>query len=227
MDRVTVLRKGDPEIPRRLTEIRDAPEILYCDGDVSLLRSRCVAIVGSRKCTQYGISVARAIARRCAECGLTVVSGMALGIDAAAHQGALEAGGRTIAVFACGPDVCYPRENRRIMKEIRDRGLIFSEYPPGEKPAPYKFPMRNRIISGISEAVVVVEASYRSGVLFTGESPISQQSGVRKSVETAEARAFSASTILDVWRELLQDQGKSKNREMRWGENERRYVRNI
>ncbi|MGE9874791.1 DNA-processing protein DprA [Hornefia butyriciproducens] len=169
MDRVTVLRKGDPEIPRRLTEIRDTPEILYCDGDVSLLRSRCVAIVGSRKCTQYGISVARAIARRCAECGLTVVSGMALGIDAAAHQGALEAGGRTIAVFACGPDVCYPRENRRIMKEIRDRGLIFSEYPPGEKPAPYKFPMRNRIISGISEAVVVVEASYRSGALITAE----------------------------------------------------------
>lgn len=166
---IRVLHKGDISYPKNLSTINDAPAELHCLGKVELLESRCVAVVGSRRCTQYGVTVAKSIGKRLAENGVTVVSGMASGIDSAAHKGALEVGGNTIAVFGCGVDICYPRENRGLMKEIMNCGLIISEYSEGIAPKAFTFPQRNRIISGLSESVIIVEAAGRSGSLITAE----------------------------------------------------------
>lgn len=174
MCEVVCLKKEDAGFPDRLKDIEDAPEELYYQGNPELFHTKTVAVVGSRKCTPYGMSVARRIGKRCAECGITLVSGMALGIDTAAHLGVLEGGGNTIAVFGCGIDICYPRTNRKLMEEIKRKGLIFTEYSPGTKPAPFRFPNRNRLISGISDAVVVVEAGERSGSLITAEFAVEQ-----------------------------------------------------
>ncbi len=172
------IMKEDKRFPYLLKEIRQAPEQLYCRGRSELLDSRCVAVVGSRKCTRYGVTVAKSIGKRLARAGVTVVSGMARGIDSAAHEGALEAGGNTIAVFGCGVDMCFPVENRGLMKRIIEKGLVISEYPLGTKPAPYTFPQRNRIISGISESTVIVEAAARSGSLITAEFAAEQSRNV-------------------------------------------------
>lgn len=158
-----------PVYPDLLREIKDPPRQLYCLGNVSLLGRRCAAVVGSRKSTRYGRKTAEDIAARLASDGITVVSGMALGIDTAAHTGALGSGGGTIAVLGCGPDVCYPPENARLKKEIEAAGLVISEYPPGTKPQRYHFPQRNRIISGLSELTAVVQAGRSSGALITAE----------------------------------------------------------
>lgn len=166
---ITSVNRGEVEYPNQLLELEDAPEKLYCRGDRSLLHTTCVAIVGSRKCSPYGIHVARAFARRLAEHGITIVSGMAIGIDTAAHQGAMEAGGRTIAVLGCGVDQCYPRESRGLMQQIAENHLVISEYDCGVSARRFHFPARNRIISGLSMAVVLVEAAYRSGSLITAE----------------------------------------------------------
>ncbi|MBQ1404206.1 MAG: DNA-processing protein DprA [Lachnospiraceae bacterium] len=161
---------GSAAYPDAFHMIKNKPERLYYRGDLSLLSTRCVAVVGSRRCTGYGRAVARAIGRRAGETGVTLVSGMAEGIDAAAHQGALSVGGKTIAVLGCGVDICYPAGNKTLYKTIYQRGLLLSEYPDGSKPAFYHFPERNRLISGLSEAVVIVEAgTKRSGSLITAE----------------------------------------------------------
>lgn len=158
-----------PDYPALLKEIKNYPKELFCSGDVSLLNSRCAAIVGSRKTTQYGRNVATELASRLASHGITVVSGMAMGIDTCAHIGALKAGGGTIAVLGCGTDICYPPENEKLKEEIENKGLVISEYPPGTKPERYHFPQRNRIISGLSEITAVVQAGNRSGALITAE----------------------------------------------------------
>jgi DNA processing protein len=175
---ITEVKRDDIRFPYLLKEIRQSPEQIFCRGRMELLGSRCVAVVGSRKCTQYGVTVAKSIGRRLAQAGITVVSGMARGIDSAAHEGALEAGGNTIAVFGCGVDMCFPAENRGLMKKIIENGLVISEYPPGTKPVPFNFPQRNRIISGISESTVVVEAAARSGSLITAEFAAEQSRNV-------------------------------------------------
>lgn len=154
--------------PRLLKEIKEPPNPLYYVGNLRLADQRCIAIVGSRKATEYGHWAAEKLARRLAECGVTVVSGMAKGIDTCAHKGALSAGG-TIAVLGCGIDICYPASNRQLRKEIASAGLIVSEYPEGTNPTRYTFPRRNRIISGLSEATVVVQAGNNSGALITAE----------------------------------------------------------
>jgi DNA processing protein len=128
-----------------------------------------VAVVGARKATDYGRWAAFKLAKTLAEYDLAVVSGMAYGIDSEAHRGALAAGGKTVAVFGCGVDVCYPARNYRLMNEILEKGLILSEFEPGTEPRPFTFPLRNRIISGLSIATVVVEAGLRSGSLITAE----------------------------------------------------------
>ncbi len=166
---ITIIRKGEPAYPDRLLEIKNAPKQLYCCGDLNLLKSRCVAVIGSRTTTVYGRNTARAIGRCLAAAGVTVVSGMAMGIDTCAHEGALEAGGMTAAVLGCGPDVCYPPENELLMADIRRRGLIVTEYPPGTPASRYNFPNRNRIISGLCEAAIIVQARNRSGALITAE----------------------------------------------------------
>ena len=163
------IRMGEAAYPERLLEIKNPPKQLYCCGDLGLLKSRCVAVVGSRTTTVYGRHTAEAIGRCLAAAGVTVVSGMAVGIDASAHEGALSAGGMTVAVLGCGPDVCYPPENRLLMEDIKRSGLIVTEYEPGTPANRYNFPNRNRIISGLCEATVVVQARNRSGSLITAE----------------------------------------------------------
>ena len=157
------------EYPESLKEIKNRPEKLYYIGDITALQRRCVSVVGSRTANTYGKVTAEAIAGQLASKGVTVVSGMARGIDTSAHKGALKAGGSTVAVLGCGPDICYPPENRELMKEISEKGLLLSEYPEGTKAARYNFPVRNRIISGLSEMTVVVQARNRSGSLITAE----------------------------------------------------------
>lgn len=167
MEEMKILRIEDENYPKLLRYISDPPEILYAIGDIRLLQKKCVAVVGARKASSYGKWVSYNIGRRLAEYGIVTVSGMAFGCDSEAHRGALEGGGATIAVMGCGADICYPSSNAALRKKILISGLILSEYPPGTKPRPYTFPRRNRIISGISEAVTVAEAGLSSGSLIT------------------------------------------------------------
>ncbi|MDR2156330.1 MAG: DNA-processing protein DprA, partial [Clostridiales Family XIII bacterium] len=166
---VTVLAPIDAAYPALLRLIPDPPKALYCDGNLNLLSRPAVAVVGARRATEYGKWAAMAMAKRYAECGLIVVSGMAEGVDSFAHAGALSGGGATVAVMGCGPDICYPRSNRRLRERILENGLLLSEYPPGTPPARHTFPARNRIISGLCVATVVVEAGLSSGSLITAE----------------------------------------------------------
>ena len=160
--------------PDLLRQIPDPPEILYYRGDPDLMNTRCFAIVGSRKASRAGLQAAQMIGKRLALSGITVVSGLAEGIDAAAHEGALSAGGRTIAVLANGLDQFYPPVNKSIQQEIEKKGLLISEYPDGTVSRKYYFPLRNRIISGLSEVVIIAEAALRSGSLITAEAAIEQ-----------------------------------------------------
>ena len=167
--KLNMITMDDLRYPKLLKEISDPPEIIYYKGNTDLLNKRCIAIVGSRRCSEYGKNVALKIAKQASINGFCVVSGMAIGIDNFAHQGALKVGGDTIAVLGSGVDVCYPKQHMKLYKEISDRGLIISELPYGTEPMPFSFPQRNRIIAGISEAVVVVEARTGSGSLITAE----------------------------------------------------------
>lgn len=170
---------NETDYPRLLREIPHPPEVLYYCGNLDLTRKKCVAVVGSRRATEYGRRTARRLAEILSHRGASVVSGMALGIDSCAHSGALEAGekggnGGTIAVLGCGPDVCYPASAKKLRDSIGKKGLILSEYPPGTPPAKFRFPQRNRIISGLSEITVVVQAPVSSGALITAETAAEQ-----------------------------------------------------
>ena len=166
---VAVTRE-DIEYPALLREIPDAPPLLYVRGRTELNDLRAVAIVGSRNCSAYGSRMARRLGRELGETGVTVVSGFARGIDSFAHRGAIDAGGRTVAVFGSGVDVVYPPENLELVDELLEAGgSILSANPPGTSPTPRVFPARNRIISGMSEGTVVVEASQRSGAMLTAD----------------------------------------------------------
>ncbi|MGI5877029.1 MAG: DNA-processing protein DprA [Christensenellales bacterium] len=165
----------DPEYPEPLLGIYDAPFVLYAHGNVGLLSGkRMISMVGTRQPTRYGEQVATQISRGLGENGVTVVSGLARGIDGICHRGCLEGGGDTIAVLGCGVDIVYPREQQGLYDRIVDRGLILSEYKPGTPPAPGNFPARNRIISGLASGIVVVEAGQRSGTLFTVDFALDQ-----------------------------------------------------
>ena len=164
---IRLITAFDEEYPRPLLETADPPLVLFAAGSLERLRGPAVAVVGSREATPYGIEVATALARDLASVGVAVVSGLARGVDAAAHRAALSGPGGTIAVLGCGLDVNYPRENAALQREIGERGLVLSEHAPGEEPRPHHFPVRNRIIAGLSSGVVVVEASRRSGSLIT------------------------------------------------------------
>jgi DNA processing protein len=155
---------------RRLGELPDAPkEHLYTRGDhiQEALRAPTVAVVGARACSGYGALVARTLARDLARAGVTVVSGLARGIDGEAHRGALDVDGLTVAVLGCGIDRDYPAAHAELARCIAARGGVVSEYEPGVEPAPWRFPARNRIIAALADAVVIVEARNRSGALIT------------------------------------------------------------
>lgn len=163
------MTSGQPVYPALLKEIRDYPKELYYIGDPKLLEEKCVSIVGSRKTNQYGRSTAYSFGKALGQRGITVVSGMAVGIDTCAHEGALQGKGNTAAVLACGLDLCYPPRNRELKGKIESAGIVLSEYPPGTAAQRYYFPQRNRIISGLSPLTVVVQAGNRSGALITAE----------------------------------------------------------
>ncbi len=154
----------------RLDELPDPPsEKLHARGEhvAEALDAPTVAVVGARACSSYGAQVARTLGRDLAAAGVTVVSGLARGIDAEAHRGALEAGGRTVAVLGCGIDRDYPAAHAELARRIAETGGIVSEYEPGVEPAPWRFPARNRIIAALADAVLIVEARTRSGALIT------------------------------------------------------------
>lgn len=161
------LRQDDADFPRELLLVEKPPEAIYALGDLSLLQRPRVAIIGSRQPSPYGIRAAYEAAKALAGQGMTVISGMAIGLDARAHRGALDAGGGTVAVLGCGVDVDYPLTNRSLLAETRAKGLVLSEYPPGEAMRPWHFPARNRIIAGLAHCLLVVEGRVKGGTSNT------------------------------------------------------------
>ena len=218
MDNITkkgikVLTWKDPDYPRRLNEINQAPPVLYVNGSINVEDDWAVAVVGTRRVTPYGRQVTVEIARFLAQNGVTVVSGLARGVDAIAHQAALQAGGRTIAVLGSGVDVIYPPEHRKLALDIVEQGALVSDYPIGTPPDGVNFPPRNRIISGLSLATIVVEAGETSGALITAEFAVdqgrdvfavpgsilaSQSEGTNKLIEQGARPLLKVDEILEV-----------------------------
>ncbi|MDI6602356.1 MAG: DNA-processing protein DprA [Thermoanaerobacteraceae bacterium] len=164
---IKLITYNDDEYPEALKNINDPPPVLYIKGNEEILNDMSLAIVGSRNCTYYGSQIAFDFSAQLAEIGFVIVSGMARGIDSQAHRGALSVNGKTIAVIGSGLDIIYPRENRELYTEIIQKGAVISEFPLGTEPLKQNFPRRNRIISGLSMGVLVVEAGEKSGSLIT------------------------------------------------------------
>jgi len=206
--------RSEPAFPRRLRSIHDPPPGLFVRGDapLALFDRTAVAVVGARACSAYGSIVATSLGRELAAAGVVVVSGLARGIDGAVHRGALETG-TTVGVLGCGIDRDYPRAHASLAVEIVRAGLILSEYPPGVEPAPWRFPARNRIVAGLTDATVVVEARERSGALITvdlaleegrevlavpGEITSALSSGTNALLRLGATPVTSAADVLDV-----------------------------
>lgn len=168
-----ILTLCSPDYPKLLLNVPDPPPVLYVKGQLPQ-SDTAIAIVGSRRASPYGLATTQKFARELAAHGITVVSGMARGIDTAAHKSALQENGPTIGVLGCGIDIVYPRENRRLFAEMTDRGALISEFPLGTSPLGENFPRRNRIISGLSRGVLVVEAAEGSGSLITAQCALEQ-----------------------------------------------------
>lgn len=167
---ITLLGFGTEGYPAILSEIPDPPMILYVKGSVDVLHRRNIfCIVGTRRCTAYGMSAAIGVAEQLARCGMIILSGVAMGIDAAAHRGAVRGGGQTIGIMGCGLDVEYPAENGEVRKAITENGALISEFPLGTPPVGSNFPIRNRLLSAFSLGVAVMEAGERSGALITAK----------------------------------------------------------
>ena len=171
---IRIVTLVDEEYPPLLREIDDPPLALYVRGEASIDPARSIAVVGTRRSTRYASLVAARLSSQLAMKGIAVVSGLATGTDTAAHQGALDVGGRTIAVMGCGVDRVYPKRNQDLYDRIAETGTILSEYPLGTRPAKWTFPQRNRIISGLCRGVVVVQAPERSGSLITARLALEQ-----------------------------------------------------
>ncbi|HEY2460717.1 MAG TPA: DNA-processing protein DprA, partial [Candidatus Acidoferrum sp.] len=167
IDRCHLLNWTEPEYPQNLLQIYDPPVLLYVRGDLQVLTLPSISIVGTRRPTLYGTQMADRLGRELAARSLVIVSGMARGIDAISHQGAMAVNGRAIGVLGTGIDVCYPKENKKLFEKVLERGAIISEFPLGTHPAPDNFPIRNRIVAGMPLGVVVVEGAQYSGSLIT------------------------------------------------------------
>ncbi len=172
---VTLIPITDSRYPPRLREIFDPPVVLFTRGRVELMSSLMLGMVGTRRQTPYGTAATERLAADLAQAGLTIVSGMARGIDTSAHKSVLKAGGDTIAVFGCGVDVLYPAENRQLSDELSKKGLLLSEFPMCSPAYPQNFPVRNRIISGMCTGVLVVEGAQYSGSAITAKMALEQQ----------------------------------------------------
>jgi len=171
---IQVLTSNDHNYPPNLKEIYASPPVLYLKGNILPEDQKALAIVGSRKATFYGLRITEELSGKLVENGVTVVSGLARGIDTAAHQGALKKNGRTIAVLGCGLNTIYPPENKKLAEQIVENGALISEFPLHTPPEPNNFPMRNRIISGICLGVLVIEAAKKSGSLITADFALEQ-----------------------------------------------------
>ena len=172
--KVNVLICEDPTYPSRLKEIYDYPPVLYVRGNLPAEDEPCLAVVGTRRPTVYGRQVTEEMATDLARSSITIISGLARGIDSVAHRAALDAGGKTVAVFGSGLDIVYPGENAKLAQAIIEQGALVSEHPLGVKPKAENFPLRNRIMSGLSLGVLVVEAGERSGALITAQQAVEQ-----------------------------------------------------
>jgi DNA processing protein len=172
---ITILTYDSKEYPQRLRNIYAPPMVLYLKGSVAGLDAEpAVTVVGTREASDYGLSVTGNLCYELSKCGMTIISGCAVGIDSYAHLGALKAKGRTIGVLGCGLDVDYPRKNKELKEKILEQGALVSEYPPGTQPAGKHFPVRNRILSALSLGVLVTEAPMKSGALLTAEHALEQ-----------------------------------------------------
>lgn len=171
---IKIINISDDNYPAKLKNIYAPPITIFAKGDISLLNSKSIAIVGSREPSKYGIYVAEKFSKELSKEGITIVSGLARGIDTFAHVGALSSFGKTIAVLGSGIDIVYPKENAKYYREISEKGLIISEYIVGTAPESKNFPQRNRIISGLSDGVLVVEASKNSGTMITTDFALEQ-----------------------------------------------------
>lgn len=206
-----ILLWTDPRYPEHLKELPDAPTLLYCKGDTALLRSPCLAVVGSRRCSADGLDATRQIVSRLAACGITIVSGLALGIDRQAHLAALPQPGKTIAVLGTGIDIVYPGKNAELFSRITADALALTEFMPGARPETRHFPIRNRLISGLSLGVLVMEAADKSGSLITARLALEQNrevyavpvsvfnplaEGCRELIRRGAHAVFSAEDIL-------------------------------
>ena len=199
--------------PPLLREIADPPLYLYVRGNVQVLSEHAVSVVGSRRPSAYGLQVARGLSRDLAERNLVIVSGLARGIDSAAHHGALEAKGKTVAVQGRGMDAIYPSENRRLSEKISESGAIISEFPLGTAPTPENFPIRNRIISGLSLGVLIVEASEYSGSLITARLATEQNRevfAVPGNITTAQSFGPNhlikqGAKLVDQWMDIIEE----------------------
>ncbi len=168
--KIKIITIADDHYPKLLKEIFSPPPILFAQGQLEILTGQCLAIVGSRQASTYGLSMARELASDLARAGLVIISGLAYGIDAAAHQGALEDNGKTAAVMASGLDQIYPSANRKLARDILESGgLCLSEFPPGTPPLKQNFPFRNRIIAGLASGTLIIEAAKNSGALITAK----------------------------------------------------------
>lgn len=203
---------GDQDYPEGLYRLNDPPFALYVRGDRELLKRPGVALVGARRCSPYGRRVAECFSAQAAAMGVLVISGGALGIDAAAHETALRCGGRTVAVLGGGLEVPYPAQHRNLFRRIGEEGVLVSEYPPHFQPQRWTFPMRNRIIAALSKTVLVVEASARSGALHTATHAVDCGCGVQAVPGSIFSEGFCGShELLSMGVELVFDA-------KRWGE---------
>lgn len=208
-----IITLGDPEYPAALLETSDPPLLMYAQGRLAALNEPSLAVVGSRNPTHQGLENAGAFARHLSDAGLTVVSGLALGVDAAAHAGALDGAGCTIAVVGTGLDQVYPRRNTRLAGRIVDQGLMLSEYSLGTPPLPANFPVRNRIIAGLTRGTLVVEATLQSGSLITARLALEAGRDVYAipgSIHAPQARGCNAlikqgAKLVDSAQDVLED----------------------
>jgi DNA processing protein len=225
-----LLTREDEAYPERLLEIYDPPAVLWIRGDATVLARPGIAVVGTRQPSPYGLGMAEMLSRDLANRRLTILSGMARGVDSAAHKGALDAGGKTVAVWGTGIDVVYPKENKRLAERIVESGgTIVSEYPLGTFPAPQNFPIRNRILSGMSVGVLVVEAGEYSGTRITARCAMEQNRDVYAVPGNVTSKnAWGPNTLIkqgakltatweDVWEDLPTDVKLKLENEMEAG----------
>ncbi len=238
----------DDDFPEKLRYIPDSPRWLFVKGNLPDPEKPGVAVVGARKCTRYGTDTAQMFARELSKRGVEIISGLAYGIDGAAHEGALEAGGKTYGVLGCGVDVVYPLSNKKLFLRMCEQGGIISEYPPGATPAAVNFPRRNRIISGLSDAVLVTQAQKASGSMITVRHALDQgrdvfavpgniyevlSSGCNNLIKEGAFPALSPIDIVNVLAEqyivlkLFEDTEKRRKATADTVSNERKFAANL